>query len=96
MKAIEKVDRTKSNGYAFIGKFLTTGATVELPVGTIILDFYGDGSMKNYYVCADVWEVTSDGLEFTDISTARHNRNATGWVLDIRDELAELLEDKES
>src|SRR5690554_3359449 len=92
IKTIESVDRTKTNGYAFVGTFLKTGATVELPVGTTILTYYGEGSMKNYHVCADVAKVTSEGLEYIDISVDRHNSKATGWALDIRDALADYLE----
>ncbi len=91
IKAIDKVDQSKSNGYAFVGNFLKTGSTVELPIGTVLLYFYGDGSMKNYTVEVEAHKVTSQGLEPTDISTSRPNRQVSGWALDIRDKLAELF-----
>lgn len=91
IKQVTGVDKEKSNGYAFKGSFLKAGSTVELPVGTLLLYYYGDGSMKNYTVEVEVHRVTPEGLKATDIKTSRDNRKVGGWALDIRDKLAELF-----
>jgi len=92
IKTVNTVDTAKDNGYAFQGNFLKTGSTVELPIGTIIMYFYGDGSVKNYTVEVEIMEVTVDGLKPTGISTNRSNQKSGGWALDIRDELAEYMQ----
>jgi len=91
IKEVTGVDVTKSNGYAFQGNFLQVGSTVELPVGTILMYYYGSGSVKNYTVEVRVRRVTPDGLEDTGISTSRDNRKSRGWALDVRDKVAELF-----
>lgn len=91
IKVLSGVDQDKSNGYAFQGSFAKAGSTVELPVGTILLYYYGSGSMKNYTVEVEVHRVTPEGLKATDIKTSRDNRKVGGWALDIRDKLAELF-----
>jgi hypothetical protein len=91
IKVLSGVDRGKSDGYAFQGTFAKPGSTVELPVGTLLLYFYGSGSVKNYTVEVRVYRVTQDGLEDTGISTSRDNRKVGGWALDIRDAAADLF-----
>ncbi len=91
IKEVTGVDGNKSNGYAFQGNFLQVGSTVELPVGTILMYYYGSGSVKNYTVEVRVHRVTPDGLEDTGISTSRDNRKSRGWALDVRDKVAELF-----
>lgn len=91
IKVLTGVDREKSDGYAFQGDFARPGSTVELPVGTLLLYYYGDGSVKNYTVEVRVVRVTQNGLESTGIGTSRANWKTGGWALDIRDAAAELF-----
>lgn len=91
IKKVTGVDGSKSDGYAFQGNFLQVGSTAELPVGTILMYFYGSGSAKNHTIEVRIHLVTPDGLEDTGISTSRDNRKSSGWALDIRDKVAELF-----
>lgn len=91
IKEIISVDSSQSNGYAFQGNFLKAGSTVELAVGTIVMCYYGEGSVKNYTIEVKIYRVAPDGLEDTGISTSRDNRKSGGWALDVRDKLAELF-----
>lgn len=46
-KVVSGVDTTKTNGYAFLGKFLYVDAEHKLPVGSIIVEACG-GSITAY------------------------------------------------
>lgn len=91
IKHVTRVNAEKSNGYAFEGNFIRPGSTVELPEGSILLYYYGDGSVKNHTIEVEVHKITLEGLEDTGIGTSRDNRQTGGWALDIRDQVAELF-----
>src|SRR5690606_39631376 len=62
-KALESVDVTKSNGYAFVGNWLRRGEKAELPIGSFVLTYDAPGSMKNWYPVVKLYRVTPDRSE---------------------------------
>lgn len=94
IKRLDSVDRSKRDGYAFVGDFRTPGATDEAPVGTFYLVYYhqcrGSGKMDSRDV--DLHKVTGDEekpLQFVDGWDAG---TELGWTLRVRDPIADLLE----
>jgi len=47
IKHVKDVDTTKTNGYAFIGDFLSPGKLVELPIGSILVCCDPQGSVAH-------------------------------------------------
>ncbi|MBT0160696.1 hypothetical protein G4O51_12020 [Candidatus Bathyarchaeota archaeon A05DMB-2] len=86
-RVVESVDTTKTNGYAFQGKFLREGET-ELPEGTIVLFVEEVGSWKHHYSEATIKQVTREGL--TKIATYNYHKE----FISLRDKIAELLNQK--
>jgi hypothetical protein len=87
---IDQIDQSKSDGYAFVGDFISEG-TVEVEVGQprLILAMAEIGSARYHTACYRVVRLDLDGsLEATDIKTDAGNR---GWALRIRDQVAEML-----
>lgn len=59
-RRITGVDKSKTNGYAFQGEFLSEGE-VELPVGAVLLQVGALGSYKHPDVTGVVKRVAEDG-----------------------------------
>lgn len=92
-KALDRVDTSQTNGYAFKGRFLAQEAGVreELSPGTFVLG-YGENkarSGKSHGVFIHLYQVTdSSGLtevSIWDLSTHK------GWALEVRDKIAEYV-----
>jgi hypothetical protein len=88
-KFIDKVDESKSNGYAFVGDFVGEG-TVEVEVKPrLFLVMAESGSTKYHYAYYVVVKMNADGtLEPTDIAT---DGRTAGWALRIREQVAQAL-----
>lgn len=91
-KLVTRVDRSKANGYAFEGQFLSRGQLAEVPVGGIILAYDQVGSMQNWAPLVRVYRVEADG-SLTQLLEWRGERETRGsWALAVRDQVADLLE----
>src|SRR5690606_33542896 len=88
-KALESVDVTKSNGYAFLGNWLRRGEKAELPIGSFVLTYDEPGSMKNWYPEVVLYRVTEDGLEVAHEYKGDYGERS--WALAVRDRIAEIL-----
>lgn len=90
IKRLDRVDQTKSNGYAFVGKFVNWGGMEEAPVGTYYLSFQEDrrGSGKLDNIAVELWHVADDGL--TPVKDWELG-SQVGWALKVRDEIADLI-----
>lgn len=86
-KIVTGVDRSKTNGYAFEGKFLRRGLLAEVPVGSIILIYDVVGTWKHHKPEVDVYQVTETG----DLKLVLSDEG-WDWALSIRDDVADLLD----
>ena len=88
-KAIDRVDESKADGYAFVGDFVNSG-TVEVEVRPrLFLVMAESGSAKYHYANYVVVKMNADGsLEATDITT---DGKSAGWALRIREQVAQAL-----
>lgn len=90
-KHVTHVDRNKSTGYAFTGRFLDMGGKADLPVNALVLVYDERGSMKNWDAHVDVYRVSEAGtLEPTGVSAQVHLGKT--WALEVRDAIAALLD----
>ena len=87
-KTVKSVDQSKSNGYAFVGNFINSEQKYELEVGTYIMqygEFYSEIKVR-------LLKVTNEGLEqikeWEDLDKG-------DWALSCRDEIAEIINNKE-
>lgn len=90
-KWIDRVDQSKSDGYAFEGDFIGDG-TIEIEVGQprLILAMCESGSAKHHIPYYAVVRLDADGsLHDADIAT---DGSKPGWALRIRDKVAAALE----
>jgi len=85
-KLLTGVDKEKTNGYAFLGEFLSPGRKAEVPVGSYILIYDEIGSARHHRPEVSVQHVEADGTMTEVLSTI-----GKSWALDIRDEVAALL-----
>ena len=92
-KELKNVDTTKTNGYAFVGEWLQAGELSELEVGSYILSYDEDGSMKNWTPVIRVHKVMTDQLE--EVYRYDGDRREKSWALAVRDEIAELINNEE-
>jgi len=97
-KILEGVDKSKSNGYAFIGKFISLSSRknkvkYELEVGTIIMVYAEVGSRKYHKPSITLYEVLENG-ELEEI----YYKLCSGysWALEVRDEIYEILKKKKA
>ena len=88
-KALESVDTTKPNGYAFLGNWLRRGERAELTVGSYVLTYDEPGSMKNWYPAVKLYRVTPDGLEA--VLEYEGEIGERSWALAVRDKIATIL-----
>ena len=59
-KLVKGVDKTKTNGYAFIGDFLNISYEHKLPVGSIVAEVC-DRDIKVYRIVEEDFELISEG-----------------------------------
>ena len=88
-KHLESVDKTRTNGYAFIGNWLRAGEREELEVGSFILCYDEPGSMKNWYPVVRMFKVVENGLE--EVFHWEGNTRERSWALAVRDEISVIL-----
>lgn len=88
-KLLESVDKTKANGYAFVGDWLRAGEREELEVGSFILCYDEPGSMKNWYPVVRMFKVVENGLE--EVFHWEGNTRERSWALAVRDEISVIL-----
>jgi len=88
-KQLEGVDKSKSNGYAFIGGWLKAGERAELEAGTFVLTYDEPGSMKNWKPLVRLFKVTGEGLE--KIFDWEGDYCERSWALAVRDKIADIL-----
>ncbi len=88
-KHLEGVDTEKTNGYAFIGNWLRAGERAELEVGSFILCYDEDGSMKHWYPVVRLFKVVENGLE--EVYHWKGDPRERSWALAVRDEIAAIL-----
>ncbi len=89
-KILTGVNKTKSDGYAFLGEFISPyqNKDIEIELGTYIMVYDQTGSMK--YHSPEVYVYRVDGpFELTELLYA----SGWDWALDLRDEVAKLFED---
>ncbi len=89
-KLLTQVDKTKTNGYAFIGDWLRAGERAELEVGSFILCYDEAGSMRNWCPVVRLFKVgvENDLEEVFHWEGKTHERN---WALAVRDDIAAIL-----
>ena len=87
-KLLEKVDKEKSNGYAFVGEWLKAGERAELEVGSFILCYDEPGSMKNWYPVVRLFKV---GNDLDEVFHWEGNICERSWALAVRDDIAAIL-----
>ena len=89
-KLITQVDKTKANGYAFIGEWLKAGERAELEVGSFILCYDEAGSMKNWYPVVRLFKVGL-GNDLEEVFHWKGNVHERSWALAVRDGIAAIL-----
>lgn len=88
-KHLERVDKEKTNGYAFIGEWLRAGERAELGIGSFILCYDEAGSMKNWYPVVRMFKVVENGLE--EVHHWEGDIHERSWALAVRDDIAAIL-----
>jgi hypothetical protein len=88
-KLLESVDVTKDNGFAFVGSWLRAGEKAELDIGSFVLCYDEDGSIKNWYPSIELLRVTVEGLEqvYEYIGSTRER----SWALGCRDDIKKAI-----
>ena len=89
-KHVGKVDVSKDNGFAFLGRFLTMGAKADLPQGSYVLVYDERGSMKNWYAHVTLYQVTGTG-DLTPTGVEAQVFHGKMWALEVRDAIAALV-----
>jgi hypothetical protein len=91
-KILTGIDKTKDNGYAFLGDFISTykNKDIELPVGTIILVYDEVGSVT-HHPAVYVYRVDGE-FQLTELFCSY----SWNWDFELRDEVAKLFEDNEA
>ena len=87
-KHLERVDKTKANGYAFIGNWLRAGERAELEVGSFIL-CYDEPGTRNWRPVVRLFKVVENGLE--EVYRWEGRVREYSWALAVRDEIAAIL-----
>jgi hypothetical protein len=88
-KLLTQVDKTKANGYAFIGNWLRAGERAELEVGSFVLCYDEPGSAKNWYPLVRLFKVVENGWE--EVYRWKGDTRERSWALAVRDEIAAIL-----
>lgn len=87
-KKVSKVNLTKTNGYAFEGKFLESDKEYDLDEGDVLLFLENFGSRAKTSKEASIKIVKNGQLETYD------TYDYSSDFLDLRDKIAELLNQK--
>ncbi len=90
-KHLERVDKEKTNGYAFVGNWLRAGEREEMEVGSFILCYDEPGSMKNWYPVVRAFKVVENGNGLEEVYRWEGNVRERSWALAVRDEIAVIL-----
>jgi len=90
-KLLTQVDKTKANGYAFVGEWLRAGERAELEVGSFILCYDEPGSMKNWYPVVRLFKVVENGNGLEEVYCWEGDVHERSWALAVRDEIAAIL-----
>ena len=88
-KLLTQVDKTKANGYAFVGEWLRAGERAELEAGSFILCYDEAGSMKNWYPVVRLFKAVENGLE--EVLHWEGKTHECNWALAVRGEIAAIL-----
>ena len=91
-KLLEKVDKEKANGYAFIGSWLREGERAELEVGSLIL-CYDEVGTRNWRPVVRLFKVLENGLE--EVYRWEGRVREYSWALAVRDEIAAILTEEQ-
>jgi len=91
-KHLGSVDKTKANGYAFVGNWLQAGERAELEVGSFILCYDELGSMKNWYPVVRLFKVVENGDGLEEVFYWKGGYGERSWALAVRDEIAAILD----
>jgi hypothetical protein len=89
-KLLTQVDKTKANGYAFVGEWLRAGEREELEVGSFILCYDEPGSMKNWKPVVRMFKVGVEN-DLDEVYCWEGNIRERSWALAVRDEIAAIL-----
>lgn len=91
IKRLDRVDRTKKDGWAFEGEFRQFTGTEEAPLGTYYMSVIQD--VRSSGRC-DGWDITLYHLEEGGLITVdTWTASARGsWALECRDAIADVLE----
>ncbi|MDI3298259.1 MAG: hypothetical protein QJR08_03715 [Bacillota bacterium] len=89
-KHLEAVDRSKTNGYAFVGSWLRRGERADLQVGAHVLLYDEPGSIKNWTPHVRLLRVAADG-SLSNLLDYHGAVNERSWALAVRDRIAEVL-----
>jgi hypothetical protein len=91
-KVLTGVDRSKQDGYAFLGEFVK-GELLEVDVGTLVMHYHEEGSAKYHYPSVEVLRVERDG-SLTEVFSGESLDSP--WALGIRDVVADLFDEPQS
>jgi len=89
-KELIKVDKSQSNGYAFIGNWLKGGERAELEVGSFVLAYDEPGSMKHWSPHVRLFKVQASG-ELEKVYDWEGDSQEKSWALAVRDEIANII-----
>lgn len=89
-KELVNVDKSQSNGYAFIGNWLKGGERAELEVGSYILAYDEPGSMKHWSPHVRLFKVMLNG-ELEKIFDWEGESQEKSWALAVRDEIDNII-----
>ena len=89
-KHLESVDKTRTNGYAFVGDWLRAGEREELEVGSFILCYDEPGSMKNWYPVVRLFKVGIEN-DLDEVYRWEGDFRERSWALAVRDDIAAIL-----
>lgn len=86
-KIVERVDESKTSGWAYEGEFIATGGVQDVPVGAVILVYGEKGSRSRPQAFAEVFTANADG------TLTRHGAaKGQAWARTLRDEVVRLLD----
>ena len=89
-KELIKVDKSQSNGYAFVGNWLKGGERAELEVGSFVLAYDEPGSMKHWNPHVRLFKIKVDG-ELEKVYDWEGDSQEKSWALAVRDDIANII-----
>lgn len=91
-KALDAVNTSYSNGYAFEGTFLPAGRKSELQAGSLVLAYDEVGSARYHAPEVALLQVSASGrLEPVRDEQGPVKAEGFSWALDLRDRVALLM-----